>query len=335
MADIRRIKLPNGTTYNVKDNTARTSITNITNGTTKLPYGKALSITNTNELNLLDPNNNVLSTVTLPGGGVKFYTATWTGGSASYPRFTSFVLDNSVPLSVLNPGDIIRVAGTGNISNAYKYAVTGNSNDFFVLMSSVSDGATGGFNISTYYDTYFRFEGTIVNGSNTYYLYTNITDYSNRSIRDINISDASATDTDINNAILAYMGWSKEIGDYNDLVYLPYDDNGSYVRPTNINTIKVFENSKQFIEVFTYTSTPNAITHIQTSQDQNSHQLTPKLITTKPNTSTPYLGGNLGPVYYKVGTNYKSTGYFPAATHVLPISEYNLLHFIVICDKYC
>lgn len=73
MADIRRIKLPNGTTYNIKDNTARTNINNITNGTTKLPYGKALSITNVNELNLLDPNNNVLSTVNIPGGGNKVY----------------------------------------------------------------------------------------------------------------------------------------------------------------------------------------------------------------------------------------------------------------------
>lgn len=66
MADIRRVKLPNGTTYNIKDNTARSNINNIINGNTKLPYGKSLSITNDTELNLLDPNNNVLSTVNLP-----------------------------------------------------------------------------------------------------------------------------------------------------------------------------------------------------------------------------------------------------------------------------
>ena len=70
MADIKKIKLPNGTTYNLKDSEARTSITNITEGTTKLPYGKSLSITNNVELNLLDPDNNVLSTVNLPSGGV-------------------------------------------------------------------------------------------------------------------------------------------------------------------------------------------------------------------------------------------------------------------------
>lgn len=70
MADIKRIKLPNGNTYNLKDSAARTSITNITEGTTKLPYGKSLSITNNVELNLLDPDNNVLSTVNLPSGGV-------------------------------------------------------------------------------------------------------------------------------------------------------------------------------------------------------------------------------------------------------------------------
>lgn len=66
MADIRRVKLPNGTTYNIKDNTARSNINNIVNGTTKLSYGKSLSITNDNELNLLDPNSNILSTVNLP-----------------------------------------------------------------------------------------------------------------------------------------------------------------------------------------------------------------------------------------------------------------------------
>ena len=70
MADIKRIKLPNGNIYNLKDSAARTSITNITEGTTKLPYGKSLSITNNVELNLLDPDNNVLSTVNLPSGGV-------------------------------------------------------------------------------------------------------------------------------------------------------------------------------------------------------------------------------------------------------------------------
>lgn len=64
MADIRRVKLPNGTTYNIKDNTARSNINNIVNGTTKLPYGKSLSITN-NTISLLDPNNNSLSTISL------------------------------------------------------------------------------------------------------------------------------------------------------------------------------------------------------------------------------------------------------------------------------
>lgn len=66
MADIRRVKLPNGTTYNIKDNTARSNINNIVNGNTKLPYGKSLSITNDTELNLLDPNSNILSTVNIP-----------------------------------------------------------------------------------------------------------------------------------------------------------------------------------------------------------------------------------------------------------------------------
>ena len=73
MADIKRIKLPDGKTYNLKDSAARTSITNITEGTTKLPYGKSLSITNDVELNLLDPDNNVLSTVNIKRGGTDVF----------------------------------------------------------------------------------------------------------------------------------------------------------------------------------------------------------------------------------------------------------------------
>lgn len=51
-----------------------TRLTNIENGTTKLPYGKALSVTpngNDKNLNLLDPNNNVLSSVQLPKSGTQ------------------------------------------------------------------------------------------------------------------------------------------------------------------------------------------------------------------------------------------------------------------------
>ena len=83
MADIKRIKLPNGTTYNIKDSAARTNITNIVNGNTKLPYGKSLSIKNNVELNLLDPDNNVLSTVNLPlGGGLPVVEYSTNGGGS-------------------------------------------------------------------------------------------------------------------------------------------------------------------------------------------------------------------------------------------------------------
>lgn len=67
MADISKIKIPAGNTYNMKDATARSNITKITNKTTKLAYGDELAVDGT-DLKLLDPNNNVLSTVTLPGG---------------------------------------------------------------------------------------------------------------------------------------------------------------------------------------------------------------------------------------------------------------------------
>lgn len=67
MADISKIKIPAGTTYNMKDATARSNITKITNKTTKLAYGDELAVDGT-DLKLLDPNNNVLSTVSLPGG---------------------------------------------------------------------------------------------------------------------------------------------------------------------------------------------------------------------------------------------------------------------------
>ena len=64
-------EIHNSTTKNIEQDTR---LTNIENGTTKLPYGKALSITpsgNDQNLNLLDPNNNVLSSVQLPKSGTQ------------------------------------------------------------------------------------------------------------------------------------------------------------------------------------------------------------------------------------------------------------------------
>lgn len=64
-------ELHNATTKNIQQDTR---LTNIENGTTKLPYGKALSVTpdgNNKNLNLLDPNNNVLSSVQLPKSGTQ------------------------------------------------------------------------------------------------------------------------------------------------------------------------------------------------------------------------------------------------------------------------
>lgn len=65
MADFSKItNSVGGTTYDVKDATARSDINNIINKTTKLAYGDELSLTG-DTLSLLDPNNNVLSSVTL------------------------------------------------------------------------------------------------------------------------------------------------------------------------------------------------------------------------------------------------------------------------------
>lgn len=130
MADIRRVKLPNGTTYNIKDNTARSNINNIVNGTTKLPYGKSLSITNDTELNLLDPNNNVLSTVNLPGGGVSYYEGTWSHYNNSWTNF--YVYDNisltgGTSMSSIKKGDIVVIKGNDELKIGLANAdVTGN-----------------------------------------------------------------------------------------------------------------------------------------------------------------------------------------------------------------
>lgn len=107
MADIKRIKLPNGTTYNIKDSEARTSITNITEGTTKLPYGKSLSITNDVELNLLDPDNNVLSTVNLPRSGGAVLISKKSDGTWVKSGTSDSVYD-------MDLGTIVRYAGDGH-----------------------------------------------------------------------------------------------------------------------------------------------------------------------------------------------------------------------------
>ena len=104
MADIKRIKLPNGTTYNIKDSAARNNITNIVDGNTKLPYGKSLSITNNVELNLLDPDNSVLSTVNLPLSSINIWPGAWTELSGS--MYSNMEILNTGTLKV---GDIVEV----------------------------------------------------------------------------------------------------------------------------------------------------------------------------------------------------------------------------------
>lgn len=101
MADISKIKIPSGDTYNMKDATARSNITKITNKTTKLAYGDELAL-NGDTLSLLDPNDNVLSSVTL-GDKTTVYkfntnkiseaTAYDIAGSSSKPYIKALVFD--------------------------------------------------------------------------------------------------------------------------------------------------------------------------------------------------------------------------------------------------
>ena len=142
MADIKRIKLPNGNIYNLKDSAARTSITNITEGTTKLPYGKSLSITNNVELNLLDPDNNVLSTVNLPrsGGAVqisKNSDGTWVKSGTS-----DSVYD-------MDLGTIVRYAGDGKgLTDFGKVKLIAASSDYpynYSLTTFYTSIKAGGF----------------------------------------------------------------------------------------------------------------------------------------------------------------------------------------------
>ena len=156
MADIRRIKLPNGTTYNIKDNPARTNINNIVNGNTKLPYGKSLSITNDTELNLLDPNNNILSTVNLPDTGTELWTAPggiWemkvTVGSTTVTGSTVKVTESAAEMTSpsgttypgltpaqplgISQGDIIHITFTGTLPSDTVDTITIGRYDFYTL----------------------------------------------------------------------------------------------------------------------------------------------------------------------------------------------------------
>ena len=141
MADIKRIKLPNGTTYNIKDSAARTSITNIIDGTTKLPYGKSLSITNNVELNLLDPDNNVLSTVNLPSGGaVNIY---------KKPDGTWLKNGTDENLYNMDLGTIVRYPGGGNsLADFGKVKLIAASSDYpynYSLTTFYTSIKAGGF----------------------------------------------------------------------------------------------------------------------------------------------------------------------------------------------
>ncbi len=82
MADISKIKLPNGTSYNVKDTTARNNIANIVNGTTQLPYSK-VNILETVNATLSDITNvlNVLAVSTVDGSSFDITNWTYNGVS--------------------------------------------------------------------------------------------------------------------------------------------------------------------------------------------------------------------------------------------------------------
>jgi hypothetical protein len=159
MADIRKVKLPNGSTYNIKDNTARSNINNIINGTTKLPYGKSLSITN-NSLNLLDPNNNILSTVSL-----------FKKAHFEYSNSISIVIDE---VSALAVGDLVYItqlpaSDVVNANSLFYVSDIYYGNAFYMNSGENKADFNNVYSISTRYDyiakvinvrnyTYYDFE---------------------------------------------------------------------------------------------------------------------------------------------------------------------------------
>lgn len=299
MADIKRIKLPNGTTYNIKDSAARTSITNIIEGTTKLPYGKSLSITNDVELNLLDPDNNVLSTVNLKSGGVNIWPGTWTNFSGSV--YTNLEIHNSVPLKV---GDIIEVYDDkeSNVTLSKRYV------DVSAINSSVNNKIIINMNGDSKADTGTSI-GCLSPARRWNFLVVHIYKSSgDRILIPINIPMTIGYETYIGNSIEyndtnLIEAASKVLAGYGcGSIYLgstgsgslriyPMDSKDSYVRPTDYAIVRA--PSGRCTYIFYYATATNAITKLSNETIGGMVPSIPYLAL------APYNGGHTyAPLYF-------------------------------------
>ena len=299
MADIKRIKLPNGTTYNLKDSAARTSITNITEGTTKLPYGKSLSIANDVELNLLDPDNNVLSTVNLPRGSANIWPGAWTELSGS--KYANMDINNTGTLKV---GDIIEVYDDkeSNVTLSKRYvdvsAINSNTNNKIIINMNGDSSAGTGSSI-----------GQLSPARRWHFLVTNINKTSGyRILVPINVPMIRNYET--------YTGFSIEYNDTNlieaackvlsdygcgsihlgstgstSLRILPMNSKDSYVRPTDYAI--VIAPGGRCTYIFYYATATNAITKLSNESIGGRVPSIPYLAL------APYNGGvKYAPLYF-------------------------------------
>ena len=124
MANISKIKLPNdATTHTIKDSTARSNITKITNKTTKLAYGDELVVDGT-DLKLLDPNDNVLSTVTLPTGGASGVEFGYNPSKDTYSSDWNANINLNSAIPAGGEADVLYLVPTPNDWNRSTYSLT-------------------------------------------------------------------------------------------------------------------------------------------------------------------------------------------------------------------
>lgn len=292
MADIKRIKLPNGNTYNIKDSAARTSITNITEGTTKLPYGKSLSITNDVELNLLDPDNNVLSTVNIKSGGANIWPGAWTNLNNS--RYSNIVIRNSSPLKV---GDIIEVYDDkeNEVELSKKYvdvsAINSNvDNKIIINMDEYSRPSTG--SSIAHLSPSRRWHFLVIN------IYKSSGD---RILVPINMpkGDSASSNIEYNDTnpieaackVLAGYGCGTIVDEKTSARILPMNSKDSYVRPTKRYTVLAPDGRCTYI--FYYATATNAITKLSNESIGDQVPSIPYLAL------APYNGGiTYDPLYF-------------------------------------
>jgi hypothetical protein len=323
MADIRKVKLPNGTTYNIKDNTARSNINNIVNGTTKLPYGKSLSITNDTELNLLDPNSNILSTVNLPGGGVSYYEGTWSHYNDDWTNFA--VYDNiniTGGTSGIKNGDIVVIKGNDEL----KIGLAGNNGfaNFSIYQHS-------NCYISTLYDTVLICVGRDEYNKPVFCIVNNIpADDIYREYADNAITAEEKIGFLLNQMKYAYR--IDDNADTYDIGYILLDSNNSEV---SANRRFYLVNDVKAMACYSFNSPNSTVTHIKNESTPVNSKIVPKGIST-----STFMASNPGnfatymcPLAYKFNSSPSANdkGYYP----MYDDSDYmqNMCNIVVTFDK--